>query len=150
MIVLLCMAILQDIGIDKVMNFPYPTPPDKEALVVAEKLLLGLGALELLEGKQGPSRPSTRPSTSKQGQERHTRLTPLGKAMASFPVAPRYGKMLALGHQHNLLQYVVTIVAALSVQEVFSDLEPPSGQDKDAVNLVGDWHRSVKVLLYAY
>ena len=42
--------------------------------------------------------------------------------MAAFPVAPRYGKMLSLGHQHDLLPYVVAIVAALSVQELFSEI----------------------------
>jgi len=39
--------------------------------------------------------------------------------MSQFPIAPRYAKMLTLGHQHDLLPYVVTLVAALSVQEVF-------------------------------
>ena len=39
--------------------------------------------------------------------------------MSRFPIAPRYAKMLTLGHQHNLLPYVVTMVAALSVQELF-------------------------------
>jgi len=48
-------------------------------------------------------------------------ITPLGRAMVRFPIAPRYAKMLALGHQHNLLPYVVTMVAALSVPELFID-----------------------------
>lgn len=39
--------------------------------------------------------------------------------MTRFPIAPRYAKMLALGHQHKLLPYVVTMVAGLSVQELF-------------------------------
>ena len=46
-------------------------------------------------------------------------ITELGRTMSQFPIAPRYAKMLTLGHQHNLLPYVVTLVAALSVQEVF-------------------------------
>jgi len=46
-------------------------------------------------------------------------VTPLGYSIAAFPVAPRYGKMLALSHQHNLLQYTICMVAALSVQELF-------------------------------
>ena len=33
-------------SIDKVVNFPFPTPPPAESLVAAEKLLLSLGALE--------------------------------------------------------------------------------------------------------
>ena len=49
-------------------------------------------------------------------------ITPLGKAMACFPVSPRYAKMLALGHQHDLLPYVVAVVSALSVQEIFVEL----------------------------
>jgi ATP-dependent RNA helicase DHX37/DHR1 len=52
-----------------------------------------------------------------------TKITPLGCAIASFPVAPRYGKMLSLGHQQNLLPYVVALVAGLSVQEVFIESE---------------------------
>lgn len=52
-------------------------------------------------------------------------ITPLGKAMACFPVSPRYAKMLSLGHQHDLLPYVVAIVSALSVQEVFIELHLP-------------------------
>ena len=43
--------------------------------------------------------------------------------MACFPVSPRYGKMLSLGHQHDLLPYVVAIVAALSVQEVLVGMQ---------------------------
>lgn len=46
-------------------------------------------------------------------------ITELGRTMSQFPIAPRYAKMLTLGHQHGLLPYVVTVVAALSVQEVF-------------------------------
>lgn len=46
-------------------------------------------------------------------------ITEHGRTMSKFPIAPRYAKMLTLGHQHCLLPYVVTVVAALSVQEVF-------------------------------
>ena len=44
--------------------------------------------------------------------------------MASFPVAPRYARMLAMAAEHSstpILEYVIAIVAALSVQEVFDD-----------------------------
>lgn len=46
------------------------------------------------------------------------KVTLLGRSISTFPVIPRYGKMLALSHQHNLLKYTICIVAALSVQEV--------------------------------
>lgn len=46
------------------------------------------------------------------------KVTPLGKAVSAFPLLPRYGKMLALSHQFNLLPYAIALVAALTVQEV--------------------------------
>lgn len=50
-------------------------------------------------------------------------ITPLGRAMASFPVAPRYAKMLALGKQQDCLPYVISVVAAMTVREIFVDLD---------------------------
>lgn len=50
------------------------------------------------------------------------KLTALGRAISGFPVAPRYGKMLALSAQHEgLLPHAVLLVAALSVQELLLD-----------------------------
>lgn len=49
-------------------------------------------------------------------------ITPLGRAMASFPVAPRYAKMLALGQQQDCLSYIIAVVAAMTVREIFEDL----------------------------
>ena len=49
-------------------------------------------------------------------------ITPLGKTMSCFPISPRYAKMLAIGHQQDLLPYVIAIVAALSVQELFIEV----------------------------
>lgn len=49
-------------------------------------------------------------------------MTALGRSIAAFPVIPRYGKMLALSHQHNLTKYTICMVAALSVQEVLIEV----------------------------
>ena len=46
-------------------------------------------------------------------------ITPLGRTMAQFPVAPRYAKMLALGGQQGCMPYIIALVSALSVKEVF-------------------------------
>ena len=64
-----------------------------------------------------------------------SRITSLGKAMAAFPLAPRYGKMLALSHQHNLLPYTVALVAALTVPEVLTEtpLDVKESVDGEAV-----------------
>lgn len=98
-------------GIDKVVNFPFPSPPDVVQLKVAEDKLKLLGALEPVPNSMNLNR-----------------VTNLGKAIAAFPVAPRFGKMLALSHQQNLLPYTACLVAALSVQEVFTEV---STQDED-------------------
>lgn len=43
--------------------------------------------------------------------------------MASFPVSPRYAKMLALGKQQDCLPYVIAVVAAMTVRELFENLD---------------------------
>lgn len=50
-------------------------------------------------------------------------ITALGRTMATFPVAPRYAKMLALSQQHGCLPYAITIVAAMTVRELFEELD---------------------------
>jgi len=59
-----------------------------------------------------------------------SRVTPLGYAISAFPVAPRFGKMLALSHQQGLLPYTVCMVAALSVQEVLLEVPIHGIQEK--------------------
>ncbi|XP_012288521.1 probable ATP-dependent RNA helicase kurz [Orussus abietinus] len=108
-------------NIDKVVNFPFPTSPDITQLMSAENRLRVLGALE-----EVPSMKQDKFSA---------KVTPLGRSIAAFPVAPRYGKMLALSHQHDLLQYTVCLVAALSVQELL--IEGPSEQSEG--NLKNKW-----------
>ena len=102
--------------IDKVVNFPFPTPPDMVQLKTAEKRLLILGALSQPSDKEGSY---------------SAKVTPLGHSIAAFPVAPRYGKMLALSQQHDLLQYTVCMVAALSVQEVLVEAFDTDGGSKN-------------------
>ncbi|KAL5017532.1 hypothetical protein ScPMuIL_007121 [Solemya velum] len=116
---------MKDMNIEKVVNFPYPTLPDIGQLKAAEKLLVSLGALT------PPEKPKRFRDMLK---EAITKITPLGRAMASFPVSPRYAKMLSLGHQHDLLPYVVAMVAALSVPEVFVEVHslPSASEAEDA------------------
>ncbi|KAI7902923.1 P-loop containing nucleoside triphosphate hydrolase protein [Cokeromyces recurvatus] len=83
--------------IDNVINFPFPTPPPRENLIKAEKLLGYLGAIE---------------KTTK-------RITEFGQTMSLFPITPRFAKMLIIGQQHNCLPYVIAIVSALSVGDPF-------------------------------
>lgn len=97
---------MKAMGIDKVVNFPFPSPPDHAQLEMAEKRLKVLGALDSKEV---------------------AKITNLGSSIAAFPVAPRFGKMLALSHQQKLLEYTICMVAALSVQEVLQEV-PLAGE----------------------
>ena len=78
------------------------------------------------------------PPSSRVKQLQRSRLscpiTALGRTMATFPVAPRYAKMLALSRQHGCLPYAITLVAAMTVRELFEELDrwawggcPPGG-----------------------
>ncbi|KAG5673670.1 hypothetical protein PVAND_003696 [Polypedilum vanderplanki] len=98
---------MKSMGIEKVVNFPFPSSPDRVQLEESEKRLKILGALDNRDV---------------------SKITKLGQSIASFPVAPRFGKMLAMCHQHNLLEYTICIVAALSVQEVLQEV-PLDGEN---------------------
>ncbi|XP_066545535.1 putative ATP-dependent RNA helicase DHX37 [Amia ocellicauda] len=114
---------MKDLNIEKVVNFPFPTPPATESLVAAEQLLVSLGALE--------EPPRTGRLKQVQQAMLSSPITPLGRAMASFPVAPRYAKMLALGYQEGCLPYVITIVAAMTVREIFQEFDRPAGSEEE-------------------
>ena len=85
---------MKAMGIPDVRHFPYPMPPDEDDVDRALKTLERLGAL-----------------TSEDEE-----VTPLGRQLAALPLAPRFGKMLVLGHQGGCLPYAVSMVAALSVE----------------------------------
>ncbi|KAM4053299.1 putative ATP-dependent RNA helicase DHX37 isoform 1-T2 [Anomaloglossus baeobatrachus] len=120
---------MKDLNIEKVVNFPFPTPPSADALIAAEELLIALGAL------QEP--PKTGRLKAMQKAKLSCPITPLGRTMASFPVSPRYAKMLSLGKQYDCLPYVITIVAAMTVRELFEELDRPALNDEENVILKG-------------
>ncbi|KAG2437050.1 hypothetical protein HYH02_011311 [Chlamydomonas schloesseri] len=64
--------VMKAMGVDRVHNFPFPTPPEPAALLAAHKCLEALGALSPGGG----------------------RLTDIGRAMAAFPISPRHARML--------------------------------------------------------
>ncbi|KAM6943725.1 putative ATP-dependent RNA helicase DHX37 isoform 1-T1 [Lycodopsis pacificus] len=118
---------MKDLNIDKVVNFPFPTSPSAEALVAAEQLLVSLGAL-----KEPPRTGSVK---EMERARLSCPISPLGRAMASFPVAPRYAKMLALGKQQDCLPYVIAVVAAMTVRELFEDLDRPDRSEDESSKL---------------
>ena len=87
---------LKSMDLQHVVNFPFPTPPDRQSLAKAEKLLTYLGAISS-EGK----------------------LTPLGRDLSLYPLSPRFAKMLSIGHQHGCMPLTIALVAALATPNLF-------------------------------
>ncbi|KAI0724370.1 P-loop containing nucleoside triphosphate hydrolase protein [Cerioporus squamosus] len=109
---------MKSMHIDAVVNFPFPTPPDRASLQKAEKVLTHLGALS-------PPAGSGKGATTLGGA-----ITDIGRTMALFPLSPRFSRMLVSGRQHGCLPYVITIVSALSVGDPFLR-EEALEQEKD-------------------
>ncbi|TLD24280.1 hypothetical protein PspLS_06671 [Pyricularia sp. CBS 133598] len=87
---------LKSMNLQHVVNFPFPTPPERDNLIKSEKLLKYISAV------------------SEEG-----RVTQVGYTMSIFPLSPRFSRILLLGHQHDCLHYTITLVAALSAAEIF-------------------------------
>ena len=143
--------------IDKVVHFPFPTPPDEKQMCAAERQLVLLGALEppprtvalknsrcaffslSFKSSQIFCKGSFDFIAEKERSEWVSKITPLGRAMAALPLAPRYSKMLLLSQQHDLMQLTVTLVAALSVQELLQDHSGGGGADGAVHESRGKW-----------
>lgn len=87
---------MKSMAIHNVVNFPFPTPPDRKALFKAVELLQHLGALDT-KGN----------------------ITEDGKVMSLFPLSPRFSKLLLVSEVNNCLPYAISIVSALSVGDPF-------------------------------
>ncbi|KAI0433069.1 DEAH-box RNA helicase [Xylaria sp. FL1042] len=100
---------LKAMNLKHVVNFPFPTSPDRQSLAKAEKLLQSLSAITS-EGF----------------------ATQIGKTMSKLPLPPRFARILLVGHLHDCLSYTIALVAGLSVAEVFlpeSQAIPSEGED---------------------
>ncbi|KAI0540169.1 P-loop containing nucleoside triphosphate hydrolase protein [Xylaria digitata] len=87
---------LKAMDLKHVVNFPFPTSPDRQSLAKAEKLLQHLSAIT---------------------SEGHA--TQIGKTMSKLPLPPRFARILLVGHLHDCLPYTIALVAGLSVAEIF-------------------------------
>ncbi|CAK4029981.1 related to DEAH-box RNA helicase (Dhr1) [Lecanosticta acicola] len=88
---------LKSMDVDNVVNFPFPTPPQREQLAQAERLLKNLGAIDAKLG----------------------RVTDIGKELIHYPVNPRFGKMLLLGARNKVIAHTIALVAGLAVGDLF-------------------------------
>ena len=87
---------LKSMNLQKVVNFPFPTPPDRQNLAKAEKLLEYLAAI------------------TPEGQ-----VTQVGTTMSVFPLGPRLARILLIGHLHDCMHYAIALVAGLSSADIF-------------------------------
>ncbi|KAI9934070.1 putative ATP-dependent RNA helicase DHR1 [Aspergillus wentii] len=102
---------MKSMGLHNVINFPFPTPPSRQGLAKAEKLLKNLGAL------------------TSAGQ-----VTQIGHRLSTYPLSPRFGKMLYIGHQHGCMPYIIALVSALAVGDLFvpeNQIDPVSSKDNE-------------------
>jgi ATP-dependent RNA helicase DHX37/DHR1 len=102
---------MKSMGLHQVVNFPFPTPPSRHGLAKAERLLKNLGAL------------------SPDGQ-----VTEMGRRLSTYPLSPRFGKMVQIGHQHGCMPYVIALVSALAVGDLLvpeSQLDMASSSEKE-------------------
>ncbi|KAL4927451.1 ATP-dependent RNA helicase ECM16 [Aspergillus undulatus] len=105
---------MKSMGLHNVINFPFPTPPSRQGLVKSEKLLKNLGALSA-DGK----------------------ITQIGNSLSTYPLSPRFGKMVYVGHQHGCMPYAIALVAALAVGDLFvpeNQIDPVPGKDSNDEN----------------
>jgi ATP-dependent RNA helicase DHX37/DHR1 len=119
---------MKSMHIDAVVNFPFPTAPDRLALRKAQSILTHLGALKV---------PPVLSSDSSQALPLGAiggKVTDLGRAMSLFPLSPRFSKMIVSGRQQGCLPYVITIVSALSVGDLFLREEVLGTKDSEEEN----------------
>ncbi|KAL6930392.1 related to Probable ATP-dependent RNA helicase DHR1 [Hanseniaspora guilliermondii] len=125
--------LMKSMNIHNIMNFPFPTLPEKTSLHKAIKLLGYLGALE------------------------NDKITEIGRKMSLFPLNPRFSKMLLLSNNIELLPYVVSIVCGLTIGNPFIDLnsitnglKKAEAEDQDSQSLTKEEEDEIKKKSYKY
>lgn len=98
--------LLKSLGVSDILDFPFLDPPPAENVLKSMTGLWYLGAL----GSDGA-------------------LTDLGKRMSRFPLDPALSALLFCGEEFGCLSECVTIVAMLSVPNVFMR---PSGRETES------------------
>ncbi|KAI3649202.1 hypothetical protein MP228_007056 [Amoeboaphelidium protococcarum] len=87
---------LKTMGINDLLRFDFMDPPPRPALLNAMDILYSIGALD----EEGF-------------------ITPIGRRMAEFPLEPQLSKTLIASEMFQCTEEILTIIAMLSVQNVF-------------------------------
>ena len=120
---------MKAMDVSNVTSFPFPTPPEQSQINAAVKLLTNLGCVDVSRVEE-------------QGGD--GKITSLGQAVAKLPLGVRYGKMLLVAAQANVLDYAIALVAVLSESTPFvhhteevdkeADKSDPKLEDLDEVD----------------
>ena len=90
---------LTSLNLGDVYDFPYVEKPDTGMIRDGYKLLFELGAVNKAKGD-------------------NIKITQIGRELANFPTDPRLGRMLLAAIEYGVLDEVLVIVSALSIQDV--------------------------------
>lgn len=123
------LLLLKAQGIADADTFPWLETPDAATMARAEQLLRDLGAADPHTGC----------------------ITALGERMVSFPVHPRYARMLMAGHEHGCTQEAALIAALTQDRDLLIRRQPRHVQaarddllgdraDSDFFILMRAWH----------
>ncbi len=85
---------MKALRLGEIQDFPFLEPPDYRAIKDGYQTLHELGAIDELN-----------------------QITPLGADLARLPIDPRVGRMILAAREENVLEEVLIIAAALSVQD---------------------------------
>ncbi|PCH59277.1 MAG: ATP-dependent RNA helicase HrpA, partial [SAR86 cluster bacterium] len=116
------------LGLGDIADFPFLEIPENKAINDGFKILHELNAIDS-----------------------HRKLTKIGRQMGSFPVDPKYARMLIAASENNCLQEMLIICSALSGQDpreipqdkrqsAMEKLKPFSHEDSDFMSFVKLWH----------
>ena len=96
-------------GVNDVVNFPFLTPPPREALEKALLLLLQLGALE-----------------------DNGKINDVGRQIARLPLTPSLGRVIVEAAKPEVacLNEVIDIVACLSVENIFLNVDTEEAREQ--------------------
>jgi ATP-dependent RNA helicase DHX37/DHR1 len=121
---------LKSMKISKIGDFPFPTPPDRNQVDAAIKLLASIGCIEISQGNI---------------QADDGVITKLGEAVSKLPVSVRYGKMLIAASDANILDYGIALVAILSESCPFVQHRLDIADSDDSSSTTDDFDTSDKL-----
>lgn len=93
---------MTDLRLGRIEDFPFLEPPAGAAIREGYRELLELGALQRV---------------ASEGDGRDWRLTPVGRTLATFPVEPRFARILIAADAECALADALTVVAAMACDE---------------------------------